>query len=110
MSRTQGGRGEGCSDPAQQGRVTLGWCFWLWGWMRVLVPAIMAKGREPPPGRSIRRTGGPGRESQPSLGSPVPTGRAQKVQQALLRPAHSAEAGVPSFWFWAAGQGAPGDL
>lgn len=89
-----------------------GWVFLAVGVDEGAGTAIMAKGREPPPGRSIRRTGGPGRESQPSLGSPVPIGPAQKVQQALLRPlpAHSTEAGVPSFWFWGAEQRAPRDL
>lgn len=46
-SRTQGGRGEGCSDPAQRGRVTLGGCFWLWGWTRVPVLRLWLKEGSP---------------------------------------------------------------
>lgn len=72
LSWTQGGCGGGTQTQHSRDSVTLGGCFWLWRWARVLVPRILAKRREPQPGRSIGRTGGPGRESQPSLGSPVP--------------------------------------
>lgn len=103
---------EGYSDTAQQGWCHSGWVFLAWGWARVLYPGFWQKEESSQPGRTIGRTGGPGREPQPSSSAPqCPAAQSEKLSRPSAHCQRTLQRqGCPLLLFPGAGQRAPGDL